>query len=135
MVKPTRRRSTREQKRIGVMIVDDHEAVRTGLATFLEAYDDLCLVAQAGSGGEALRLCKELRPDVVLVDVGMSRPDGVETIRAIRQADPGVQVIAMYSYEDQDRLPEARCAGAIDCLRKDMHIDTLAAAIRAAGRA
>lgn len=126
--------STEQQKTIGVMIVDDYEAVRTGLATFLEAFDDLCLVAQAGSGGEALRLCQELEPDVVLLDLGLSTPDSIETIRALRRAYPEVQVIAMSSYEDQDRSAEALCSGAADCLRKDAHIETLAEAIRKAGQ-
>lgn len=116
---------------IGVMIVGDHEAIRTGLATFLEAYDDLALVAQAESAGEALRLCQELQPDVVLVDLGMSSSDGVEVIRAMRRVAPDTRVIAMSGYNDQQRSSEAQSAGAAGCLRKDTPIHTMAAAIRA----
>jgi len=115
---------------IGVMIVDDREVVRSGLATFLEAFDDLCLVGEAANGGEAMRLCAELKPDVVLMDLAMPGMDGVAAIRALRQAHPDIAVVGLTSFGDQYRAQEALQAGAACCLGKDVPIDQLARAIR-----
>jgi NarL family two-component system response regulator LiaR len=77
-----------EQNRIRVLMVDDQAVVRAGLATFLEAFDDLELVGEASNGAEAIRLCAELQPDVVLMDLVMPDVDGVAAPRAIRQSHP-----------------------------------------------
>jgi NarL family two-component system response regulator LiaR len=126
------RQGVGKREAIGVMIVDDSEAVRSGMATFLEAYDDLCLVGQASSGTEAIRLCKELKPDVVLMDLTMPGIDGIAATRTIRQDYPGVPVVGLTSFADQHRAEEAREAGAACCLCKSAPIDQLAGAIREA---
>jgi two-component system, NarL family, response regulator LiaR len=118
--------------RIRVMIVDDHEMVRSGLSLFLGAFADLHLVGEAASGTEALRLCGEVRPDVVLMDLVMPEMDGVTATRAIRKAYPQVQIIALTSFGDQDLVRQALQAGAIGYLLKNVSIDELSAAIRAA---
>jgi NarL family two-component system response regulator LiaR len=117
---------------IRVMIVDDHDMVRSGLSVFLEAFDDLELVGEAADGGEAIRLCAEVQPHVVLMDLVMPEMDGIAATQAIRQADPNVQIIALTSFNDQGMVQEALQAGAVGYLLKNTSIDELAAAIRAA---
>jgi two-component system, NarL family, response regulator LiaR len=122
---------------IRVMLVDDHEMVRKGLALFLKAFNDLELVGEAGSGPAAIQRCGEILPDVVLMDVVMPEMDGVETTRVIRQQFPQIQVIALTSFTEGDLVKNALEAGAIAYLLKDVSADELARAIRAAhsGRA
>lgn len=122
---------------IRVMLVDDHTMVRRGLATFLMVFDDFKLVGEAGDGTDAIRLCSEAKPDVVLMDIIMPDMDGVSATRAIRQQFPQVQVIALTSFKESDLIKNVLEAGAIGYLLKDVSADELARAIRAAhaGRA
>lgn len=117
---------------IRVMIVDDHAVVRSGLAAFLEVFDDLLLVAEASSGREALRLCTTHNPDVVLMDLVMPEMDGAATTRAVRKQCPGTQVIALTSFREEELVQGALQAGAISYLLKNVSADELADAIRAA---
>jgi NarL family two-component system response regulator LiaR len=117
---------------IRVVIVDDHAMVRTGLRNFLLAFNDLELVGEAASGEEALRLCQQTRPDVVLMDMVMPGMDGADTTRAIRQDHRQIQVIALTSFQQNDLVERAMKAGAISYLLKDVSATTLAEAIRAA---
>jgi NarL family two-component system response regulator LiaR len=119
-------------KPIRVMIVDDHEVIRNGLTVFLEAFDDLELVGEAANGTEAVRLCAKARPNVILMDLVMPEMDGVAATRAIRQAYPAVQVIALTSFGDQDLVQRALQAGAVSYLLKNASIDEMANAIRTA---
>jgi NarL family two-component system response regulator LiaR len=121
-----------EQNPIRVMIVDDHTVVRSGLGAFLLAYDDLDLVAEANSGEQALRLCDQVKPDVVLMDLVMPGMDGAATTRAIRGKCPEIQVIALTSFKEQELVRAALQAGAIGYLLKNLSADELANAIRAA---
>lgn len=113
-----------------VMIVDDHDMVRSGLAVFLETFDDLVLVGEAAGGAEAVRLCAEVQPHVVLMDLVMPNMDGVAATRAIRQAYPEVQVIALTSFSDRELVQGALQAGALGYLLKNASIDELAEAVR-----
>ncbi len=117
---------------IRVMIVDDHAVVRSGLGTFLLVYDDLELVAEAGSGAEALRLCQEKQPHVVLMDLVMPEMDGAAATRAIKEVCPQVQVVALTSFREEELVQGALQAGAIGYLLKNVSADELAEAIRAA---
>ena len=119
-------------KSIRVLIVDDHAMVRRGLAAFLKVYDDLELVGEAASGEESVRLCAELQPDVVLMDLKMGEMDGADATRAIRQDHPGVQVIALTSFQEEGLVHEALQAGAISYLLKNVSAEDLVAAIRSA---
>src|SRR6476620_863466 len=83
---------------IRVLIVDDHAVVRSGLAAFLQVFDDLELVGEAANGQQALRLCEQVQPDVVLMDQVMPGMDGATATRAIRQQYPHIQVIALTSF-------------------------------------
>jgi NarL family two-component system response regulator LiaR len=113
-----------------VLIVDDHDMVRSGLAVFLETFDDLVLVGEASDGAEAVRLCAEARPHVVLMDLVMPRMDGVAATRAIREAHPQIQVIALTSFSDRSLVQGALQAGALGYLLKSASIDELADAVR-----
>ena len=119
-------------ERIRVVIVDDHLMVRRGLATFLRSAPDLELVGEAASGGEAIRVCAETEPDVVLMDLMLPDVDGVTATRTIRQAHPRTQVIAVTSSLDDGLVPQVLGAGAISYLLKDVGALALGEAIRAA---
>ena len=119
-------------KRIRVMTVDDHEIFRGGIAFALEAYEDVKLVGGANSGEEALRMCDEVRPDVILMDMRMPGLDGPATTRAIRQQYPRVQVLALTSFHDEQLVQRAMAAGAIGYLLKGVPIKELVKAIQAA---
>jgi len=122
---------------IRVMLVDDHAVVRSGLATFLSVYDDLLLIGQAGSGEEAITLCTQAQPDVILMDLVMPGMDGAETTQFIRQTYPDVQVVVLTSFPEEELVQRALKAGALSYLLKNVSADELADAIRKAhaGRA
>jgi len=117
---------------IRVMIVDDHAVVRGGLKYFLLSLDDMFLVGEAGNGEEAVRVCGQVQPDVVLMDLMMPGMDGVKATRAIRAQYPQVQVVALTSFNEEDLVQRALQAGAIGYLLKDVMADELAQAIRSA---
>ncbi len=117
---------------IRVLVVDDHAVVRRGLATFLLASSDLLLAGEAGSGAEAVQLCGEVQPDVVLMDLVMPDMDGATATQQIRQRCPDVHVLALTSFHDEDLVQRALQAGAIGYLLKNVSADQLADAIRAA---
>jgi NarL family two-component system response regulator LiaR len=117
---------------IRVLLVDDHAVVRSGLGAFLLAFNDLELVGQAGGGEEAVRLCGQLQPDVVLMDLVMPGMDGAAATRAIRERCPDIQVIALTSFKEKELVQRALGAGAIGYLLKNVSAGELAEAIRAA---
>jgi two-component system, NarL family, response regulator LiaR len=122
---------------IRVMLVDDHTMVRKGLATFLKVFDYLELVGEAESGADAIKLCGEVLPDVVLMDMVMPDMDGATATALIRQQFPQVQILVLTSFKEGELIKKALEAGAIGYLLKDVTADDLARAIRAAhaGRA
>lgn len=117
---------------IRVLLVDDHAVVRSGLGAFLLAFEDLELVGEAGSGAEAVRLCGELNPDVVLMDLMMPEMNGAEATTIIREKYPETQVVALTSYKEEELVHGVLKAGAIGYLLKNVTADELADAIRAA---
>jgi len=117
---------------IRVLIVDDHDMVRAGLATFLEVSDDLELIGEARNGRDALRACEQSLPDVVLMDLVMPEMDGVTATKEIRTRWPHVQVVALTSFQDGDLVQQALQAGAIGYLLKNTNIQALTNAIRQA---
>ena len=117
---------------IKVMLVDDHAVVRSGLSAFLSAYDDLELIAEANSGEQAVNLCDQIQPDVILMDLVMPGMDGATATRKIRTRCPDIQVIALTSYKEDDLVQQALEAGAIGYLLKNVSADDLADAIRKA---
>ena len=121
---------------IRVMLVDDHNVVRSGLATFLRAYDDLELVGEAKNGLEAVNLCHEKQPDVILMDLMMPEMDGIAATKAILADHPEIKIIAMTSFEEETLVQGVLAAGASSYLIKNVTSDELARAIRdaASGR-
>jgi two-component system, NarL family, response regulator LiaR len=120
--------------RITVMIVDDHEMVRRGICGYLKAQPDIAVVAQAGSGEEALDLVQEFIPDVILMDLVMPGMDGVETTRKIKNASPRSQIVILTSFHQDEYIFPALQAGAISYLLKDVKAVELLEAIRRAAR-
>jgi DNA-binding NarL/FixJ family response regulator len=128
-----------DRPRIRVMIVDDHAVVRRGLLAFLESEPDVEVVGDAGGGPEALDLLDRLddageRPHVVLMDLQMSPVDGIETTRRIRGGYEDVEVVALTSFGEDERVDAALRAGASGYLLKDADADEIVVAIRAAHR-
>ena len=126
-------------ERINVLVVDDHAVVRRGLLAFLESESDIDVVGDADGGARALDLLSQLdadgrRPDVVVMDLQMRPLDGIESTRQIRARYSDVEVVALTSFGEQERVHAALEAGASGYLLKDADADEVAAAIRAAHR-
>lgn len=117
---------------IRVLVADDHSVVRNGLRTFLGLNSELEIVGEASNGEEAVELARELKPDVVLMDLKMPRMDGIEATTIIRREMPDTEVIALTSVLDDASVVGAVRAGAIGYLLKDTEADELCRAILAA---
>ncbi len=115
---------------IRVLLVDDHNLVRAGLAGLLASTDDMQVVGEAENGTRAVELAAELQPDVVLMDLSMPVKDGVEATREIIQQRPDSTVVVLTSFSDQARVRDALRAGAVGYLLKDSDPRDLLAAIR-----
>jgi DNA-binding NarL/FixJ family response regulator len=121
---------------IRVLVVDDHEIVRRGLRAFLGSEPDIEVVGEAGGGAQALDLLAsmELRPDVVVMDLQMAPVDGIQSIRQVRARYHDVEVVALTSFAEEERVHAALDAGASGYVLKDSDADDVAAAVRAAHR-
>lgn len=117
---------------IRVVIVDDHNMVRRGLATILKLNPGLELVGEAANGQEAVDLCARTHPDVVLMDLIMPEMDGPTATRVIRQRWPGIQVVALTSFQEKELVRQALDAGAIAYLLKNVTAEDLDATIHEA---
>ena len=120
--------------KIRVLIADDHPVVRQGLRTFLELQDDIEIVAEATDGGDAVAKVRELKPDVVLMDLVMPQLDGIEAIRQVREVSPASKVIVLTSFDDREKVYLSVKAGAAGYLLKDADPQELAEAIRTVQR-
>jgi two-component system NarL family response regulator len=116
---------------IRIMVVDDHPIVREGFGGMIATEPDMCVVAEASSGEDAIRLFRTHRPDVTLLDLRMPGMDGVETMRAILQEFPRGRIIVLTTYDGDEDIYRALQGGAWAYLLKDMLIDEILAAIRA----
>ncbi len=123
-----------EKNNIRILIVDDHDMVRRGLATFLKVKPGLELAGEARNGAEAVALCESLRPDVILMDVVMPQMDGPTATGIIHKRWPQVQIIALTSFQEKEFIREMLQAGASSFLLKNVSVDELAAAVHAAYR-
>lgn len=124
--------SMTEPNPIHVMIVDDHGMVRRGLATYLMNESDIELVGEARDGQEAVEMCEQAQPDVILMDLVMPELSGAAATRIIRERWPQVQVIALTSFQERELVQDALQAGAISYLLKNVSGSDLAEAVRAA---
>lgn len=122
---------------IRVLIADDHGMVRKGLITYLKNKPDLEVVGEARDGKEAVALCEQLQPDVVLMDLIMPELGGVAAIRMIHKNWPSIRLIALTSFQEKELVQDALQAGAMSYLLKNISGDDLAEAVRSAyaGRA
>lgn len=119
---------------IRVMVADDHDMFRNGMAILLEAFEDLTLAGSAADGHEVLELCGKIEPDVVLMDLNMPKMNGTVAIQTLRQRQPQVQVVALIGFGDEELVEAAMAAGAVGYVMKDAPIDLVARTIRAAAR-
>lgn len=117
---------------IRVLLVDDHAMVRRGMRDFLDLHDDIEVVGEAADGAEAVERATELRPDIVVMDLMMPVLDGIDATGRIKATLPEVEIIALTSFIEEERVVAAIEAGASGFLLKDAEADELAAAIRAA---
>ena len=120
--------------KIRVLIADDQEIIRQGLAVILDNQDNIITIGQASDGEEAVRMARELHPDVVLMDVKMPRMNGIQATRAITTELPQTQVIILTTYDIDDWVFEGIRAGAQAYLLKDAGTEDLANAIRGVHR-
>jgi DNA-binding NarL/FixJ family response regulator len=124
---------------IDVLVVDDHEIVRRGLLAFLDSEPDIDVVGQAAGGAEALDLLASMesegrRPDVVVMDLQMAPIDGIESTRRVRSLYKDIEVVALTSFAEDERVQAALQAGASGYVLKASDADDVAAAVRAAHR-
>lgn len=113
-----------------VLVVDDHAAVREGLRRALEAHG-VCVIGEAGTGGEALREVADLGPDVVLLDVSLPDLDGIEVARRLRDRAPSTRVVMLTMYTDRATVSAALAAGAAGYLPKDCTTAQIVSALSA----
>jgi two-component system, NarL family, response regulator LiaR len=117
---------------IRVLVVDDHDLFRAGLASLLSEQDGIEIVAQASGGRMGVRLAGELEPDVVLMDIRMDDLSGIEATRQVIEEHPGIHVLALTVASTEDEVIAALHAGASGFLAKDTEINNVVVAIRAA---
>ncbi len=115
---------------IRLMLVDDHDIVRTGLKSFLDTQEGLQVVAEASSGKEAIERAQETHPDVVLMDITMPEMDGLEATRRLKELDEDCYVLALTVHEDKQYLFEMLSAGASGYVTKQVAVEELVTAIR-----
>jgi DNA-binding NarL/FixJ family response regulator len=124
---------------IGVLVVDDHELVRRGLLAFLDSEPDIDVVGEAGGGAQALDLLASMesegrQPDVIVMDLQMAPIDGIESTRQVRALYKDIEVVALTSFGEEERVHAALEAGASGYVLKDSDADDVATAVRAAHR-
>ena len=116
--------------KIRVMLVDDHEVVRNGLSTLLGIIPDMEVVGESSNGEEAVRLVREILPDVILMDINLPKMNGLEATRLIHSEFPQIRIVILSMYEDPDDASAALSVGASAFLSKSGSTDKLLAAVR-----
>jgi DNA-binding NarL/FixJ family response regulator len=122
---------------IGIVVADDHEVVRAGFAALLDTQPDFTVLATAADGAEAVRACRDQSPDVALLDVRMPGMDGIEATRLLASTGSGTRVLILTTFDLDEYVYDALCAGASGFLLKDVTAERLFDAVRviAAGEA
>ena len=121
-------------KKTTVLLVDDHSVVRMGLSAIINLEKDLKVCGEAESGQDAVRLAKELRPDVVVMDFMMPGMDGAEATAAVLESSPGSRVLVLTTYGSSADIARTLAAGATGAVTKNLSNSDLADAIRATAR-
>ncbi|WP_273852381.1 response regulator [Guptibacillus spartinae] len=122
------------ERKIKLLLADDHLMVRKGLRFFLETQQDIEIIGEAANGIEAVRLAKELTPDIILMDLIMPEMDGIEATKELKKSLPHIKIIILTSFSDQDHVLPAIRAGAEGYQLKDIDPDELIYTIREANR-
>lgn len=117
---------------IRILLVDDHSQVHLGIAAVLEIFDDLEVVGHASNGEEAIKLARQEKPDVILMDVIMPKMDGIEATRRIHEQQPDIKILALSSFQDESSVRDILKAGAVGYVLKNSSVDDIAHTIRAA---
>lgn len=115
-----------------ILLVDDHKIIRDGLASLLAEQPDCEVVGEAADGQQAVRLARDLQPDVVVMDIAMANLNGVEATRTIVHDNPRIKVIALSMHSDRTYVGRMLQAGAVGYLLKESAFEELAHAIREA---
>ena len=119
---------------IRILIADDHDVVRDGLRLILESEEDFVVAGEAANGAEAVRLCSELHPQVVLMDLRMPGMDGLTAIKHIRQQQPDINIVILTTYNEDALMIDGLRSGARSYLLKDTKRQVLFDTLRAASR-
>jgi DNA-binding NarL/FixJ family response regulator len=115
---------------IKVIIADDHAVVREGTRKILDQEEDIHVLAEANNGEEAVKLAEELKPDVILMDISMPVMDGIEATKIIKEKNPGITILILTAYDDDQFIFSLLEAGAAGYLLKNIHHHELVEAIR-----
>lgn len=124
----------KNDKKIRILLADDHALLRMGLATLISFHDDLEVVGDAADGEQAVERAQALEPDVVVMDLMMPKVDGVEATRRIHALRPATRILILTTFGSATEIADAVRAGACGALVKDTANDALVAAIRAVAR-
>lgn len=119
---------------IRVAHADDHKVLRLGMEQLLATFDDVEVVGSASGGQEAVELCTDRRPDVLLLDLSMPDVDGIEVTQRLATASPDTRIVVFTSFSDRDQIVRAIDAGAVGYLLKDAEPEEIHEAIRSASR-
>ena len=117
---------------IRVVLIEDNDVFRQALELLLTLRGEVEIVASEADGARAVEVCRELSPDVMLVDYRLPGLDGVQVTRAVRGSCPGVRIVALTAAAGDREIQAMLDAGAVSCVRKDQPLDAIAAAVRAA---
>ncbi len=116
---------------VRIVLVDDHDVVRTGLKAYLDTQPDIVVIGEGGNGFDAIKMAQEMRPDVIVMDISMPGMDGLQATREIKKTYPGCKVLALTVHADKQYFFEMLMAGAAGYITKQAAADELLAAIRA----
>ena len=119
-----------QSRKIRVVLIDDHDTVHLEIGELLATFADIELVAQGRNGKEAILLCDQLQPDVVLMDISMPIMDGITATKAIAPRHPNTRIIALSGLDNSETVQQMIAAGAVSYVLKDAHSEELAGAIR-----
>lgn len=119
-----------EEKKISILLADDHPLYRQALRVNLEKHNDLIIVAEADDGNEAFKLAAELLPDIVIMDISMPVVNGLDATRSIKENNPETAVLVLTVHEDSEHILEILDAGASGYLTKKVTGETVVSAIR-----
>jgi DNA-binding response regulator len=130
MLKYLIRRMYMHSDAIKVMIVDDHELIREGISKILDMENDIDIVFKAKSGIEALEVLKDVKPDVILLDINMNELNGIETLKKIKSSGSKTKIIMLTVYDDVEYISQSVNLGANGYVLKDSDSDTLIKTIK-----